>query len=78
MTRNPAKLAGKNPQPASRGVRVYTVAELETIGAELGTVPAAAVASQPLPDCGQRSGRRSRRDGDKGRLVLHEASWGCV
>ena len=24
MTRNPAKLAGKNPQPAPRGVRVFT------------------------------------------------------
>lgn len=43
MTRNPAKLAGKNPQPPPRSVRVYTVDELKAITAELGTLEAAAV-----------------------------------
>ena len=40
MTRNPAKLAGKNPQPAPREIRVYTAAELKAITDELDTVEA--------------------------------------
>jgi integrase len=43
MTRNPAKLAGKNPQPKPRGIRVFTVAELDLIAAELDTRGAAAI-----------------------------------
>src|SRR5215216_2418598 len=35
MSRNPAKLAGRNPQPAPRAVRVFTTAELDAIAAEL-------------------------------------------
>jgi integrase len=43
MTRNPAKLAGPNPQPAPRGVRVYTPKELDKIAGELDKRGAAAV-----------------------------------
>jgi integrase len=35
MTRNPAKLAGPNPQPPPRPVRAFTFAELEALAAEL-------------------------------------------
>ena len=43
MDRNPAKLAGRNPQPPPRPVRAYTYAELDAIAAELSPdVPAAA------------------------------------
>ena len=38
MTRNPAKLAGPNPMPAPREIRVYTAAELKAVTDELGTV----------------------------------------
>ena len=44
MTRNPAKLSGKNPQPPPRGVRVFTAAEMKAITAELAATGAAAVA----------------------------------
>ena len=43
MTRNPAKLAGPNPMPAPREIRVFTPAELKAVTAELGTVESAAV-----------------------------------
>lgn len=43
MTRNPAKLAGANPMPAARAVRVYTPKELEKIAKELDTRGAAAI-----------------------------------
>jgi integrase len=43
LTRNPAKLAGPNPMPAPREIRVYTTDELKAIVEELGTVEAAAV-----------------------------------
>jgi integrase len=35
MDDNPAKLAGSNPQPPPRPIRVYSLAELEAIAAEL-------------------------------------------
>jgi integrase len=38
MTRNPAALAGANPEPPPRDIRVYTLAELNTLDAELGDV----------------------------------------
>jgi hypothetical protein len=31
MSVNPAKLAGRNPQPSPRPVRAYTLAELDAI-----------------------------------------------
>jgi integrase len=44
MTRNPAKLAGANPMPAPRAVRVYTPKELKAIAAELDKRGGAAIA----------------------------------
>lgn len=34
MDRNPAKLAGRNPQPPPRPIRAYSYAELDAIAAE--------------------------------------------
>jgi integrase len=66
MGANPAKLAGRNPQPAPRPVRPYSFAELEAIAAELSP------AYQPLPDFGAATGLRpeewaalERRDVDR-------------
>jgi integrase len=36
MTRNPAVLAGANPEPPPRDIRVFTLAELDALEAELG------------------------------------------
>ena len=38
MAVNPAKLAGANPPPPPRGVRTFTVAEIDAISVELGPV----------------------------------------
>ena len=38
MTRNPAVLAGANPEPPPRDIRVFTLAELDALEAELGEV----------------------------------------
>ena len=35
MARNPAKLAGRNPEPPPRPIRAYTLAELDALAAEL-------------------------------------------
>jgi hypothetical protein len=43
LSRNPAKLAGPNPMPSPREIRIFTPAELTAIAAKVGTVPAAAV-----------------------------------
>ena len=43
MTRNPAKLSGKNPAPPPRSVRVFTPSELEALCAEFDTRGAAAI-----------------------------------
>ena len=66
MGSNPAKLAGKNPQPPPRRVRAYTTAELEAIAAEL------APQYRPLPAFGSATGLRpeewavaERRDVDR-------------
>jgi integrase len=63
---NPAKLAGPNPQPPPRPVRVYTFAELDAIAAELST------RYQPLPAFVAATGLRpeewaalERRDVDR-------------
>jgi integrase len=47
LTKNPAKLAGRNPQPLPRPVRIYTADELDRIVGELGTRDAAAVRFAP-------------------------------
>jgi integrase len=69
--RNPAVLAGRNPQPSPRPVRVYSRAELDAIAAEL------APAYQPLPVFAAATGLRpeewqalERRDVDRRGRVL--------
>ena len=52
MSRNPAKLAGKNPQPPPRPVRAYTYAELEALAVELSPM------YQPLPMFAAATGLR--------------------
>jgi integrase len=71
ITRNPAKLAGRNPQPSPRAVRAYTVDEVDAIAAEL--VPA----YRPLPAFAAATGLRpeewqvlERRDIDRAAGVL--------
>lgn len=53
-SRNPAKLAGRNPQPAPRPVRAYSYAELDAIAAELSAqyrpLPAFAAATGLRPE----------------------------
>jgi integrase len=49
---NPAKKAGKNPQPAPRAVRPYTFPELEAIAIELSEE------YEPLPDFAAATGLR--------------------
>jgi integrase len=71
MTRNPAKLAGRNPQPPPRPVRAYTNTELDAITAELSA------RFRPLPAFAAGTGLRpeewmalERRDVDRDAGVL--------
>jgi integrase len=66
MTRNPALLAGPNPQPPPRTVRTFTLAEVDAIAAELSP------RYQPLPSFAAATGLRpeewaalERRDVDR-------------
>jgi integrase len=52
MNRNPAKLAGRNRQPAPRAVRAYTSGELDAIAAELSP------SYRPLPAFAAATGLR--------------------
>lgn len=70
-TRNPAKLAGRNPQPPPRPVRAYTKFELKAIAAELSP------RFRPLPAFAAATGLRpeewmalERRDVDRSARVL--------
>lgn len=67
MTRNPAKQAGRNPQPPPRTVRTFTPDELDALGAELSP------RYRPLPAFVAATGLRpeewqplERRDFDRG------------
>jgi integrase len=71
MTRNPAKLAGRNPKPQPRTVRAFTRAELEAIAVELAPEYA------PLPMFAAATGLRpeewqalERRDIDRRAGIL--------
>jgi integrase len=54
MSRNPAKLAGRNPEPPPRSIRAYTLAELDALAAELSQpyepLPAFAAATGLRPE----------------------------
>jgi integrase len=54
MSRNPAKLAGRNPEPSPRSIRAYTLAELDALAAELSPqyrpLPAFAAATGLRPE----------------------------
>jgi integrase len=71
LTRNPAKLAGPNPMPSPREIRVYTPDELKAIVDELGVLEAAAVKFAAAT--GLRPAEWAaveRRDVDKARRVV--------
>jgi integrase len=71
MAKNPAKLAGANPMPAPRAVRVYTPKELDAIGKELDRRGSAAItfaAATGLRPAEWAS--LERRDVDRSRRVL--------
>jgi integrase len=71
MTQNPAKLAGPNPQPPPRPVRVFTRQELEQIAKEFDTRGAAAITFAAAT--GLRPSEWAsveRRDVDRARRVL--------
>ena len=71
LTKNPAKQAGPNPMPAPRGVRVYTVKELDRIAKELddrGTAAIRFAAATGLRPAEWAS--VERRDIDRTRRVL--------
>jgi integrase len=70
-SQNPAKLAGRNPQPPPRPIRAFTYAELDAIAVELSPVYA------PLPMFAAATGLRpeewqaiERRDVDRAGRVL--------
>jgi integrase len=72
MTKNPAKLAGRNRQPAPRGVRAFTRDELSAIAAELSP------RYQSLPEFAATTGLRpeewqalERRDVDRRAGILN-------
>jgi len=72
IDRNPAKLAGRNPQPPPRTVRAYTRTEIDAISLELSAI------YEPLPAVAAATGLRpeewqavERRDIDRRSGVLN-------
>jgi integrase len=71
LTRNPVKLAGKNPQPAPRPVRVFTAAELDAIADELDTRGGAAIRFAAATGLRPAEwANLERRDVDRARRVI--------
>jgi integrase len=71
MTRNPAALAGRNPEPPPRSIRAYTFPELDALAAELSAP------YRPLPTFAAATGLRpeewtalERRDVDRRAGIL--------
>jgi integrase len=71
MSRNPAKLAGRNPEPPPRSIRAYTLAELDALAPELSQP------YEPLPAFAASTGLRpeewaalERRDLDRRAGIL--------
>jgi hypothetical protein len=71
---NPAVAAGENPKPAPRGVRVYTLAELDALEAELGPEYGRSSCSAPQPAHGRWSLLGSNAATSTGRA----GSWSCA
>jgi integrase len=72
IARNPASMAGRNPQPSPRTVRAYSRAELEAIAAELSPE------HRPIPIFAAATGLRpeewlplERRDVDRQERILN-------
>lgn len=59
MTKNPAKLAGPNPQPKAEEIDPFTQAEIDLVAEELGPSTAPPSCSRPRPECAPRSGSLS-------------------
>jgi integrase len=71
MTRNPAKLAGPNPQPPPRGVRTYSPDELKAVTDELDRRGAAAVTFAAATGLRPAEWAQvERRDVDRARRIL--------
>ncbi len=75
MSRNPAKQAGRNPQPPPRSIRTYTTLELDAIGVELPpvyrTVPAFAAATGLRPEEWQAL-ERGDIDSERGTITVRQ------
>jgi integrase len=72
LTRIPAKLAGPNPQPAPRAVRVFTTGEIDALAAELDVRGAAAIRFAAATGLRPTEwATLERRDVDKARRIVN-------
>jgi hypothetical protein len=69
LDRNPAKLVGANPPPPPRGVRTFTLDELDKLATELGTRYGPMTDSPRRPGSDRRSGLRSSARTSTGRAA---------
>jgi hypothetical protein len=59
MTKNPAKLAGRNPQARAEEIHPFTQAEIDLVAEELGRSTGLQLCSHRKQECVPRSGWRS-------------------